>query len=327
MIELMKPVHKYLEQTKQIKMKNIYLLFIFISVGLYAQPQSYRISPINGKDTINYVDALGKKQRKWIVFGADKPNGCYTTDGKVEEGIYTDNKKIGKWTEYFCNGNLKSRIEFQNGRPDGYAIMYNENGKISEEGTWKNNRWVGPYKLYYENGNVQHEFNFNSNGKREGDQVYRYESGEVMIKGSWVSGKENGTVTEFYQDGSVKKTVAYNNGEADVASIKEFEEPKDNKVAVTKEKEIKGAPKKGDVVVKKDEEVDPGQKKTNGPIILNGYHTTYVHKMISKQGSFTENVLMDGKAYFYDDNGILKRIAVYKEGRYVGDAPIEDNNK
>src|SRR5437773_975121 len=120
-------------------MKNIYLLFLFLATGLYAQPQSYDLA--NGKDTINYIDALGKKQRKWIVFGKTKPNTCYTPDGKVEEGNYTDNKKIGKWLEYFCNGNMKSNIEFQNGRPDGYAIMYNENGKISEEGTWKNNRW------------------------------------------------------------------------------------------------------------------------------------------------------------------------------------------
>jgi len=233
-------------------------------------------------------------------------------------------QKVGKWTEYYCNGNMKSRIEYQNGRPDGYAILYHENGKISEEGNWKNNRWVGAYKLYYENGNVQHEFNFNNSGKRDGEQVYRYETGEVMIKGSWVGGKENGTVTEFYADGSVKKTVAYNNGEADVASIKEFDAPANKQVVVEKDKDIKGAPKPKDVLVKKDEEVDPG-KTQKGPIILNGYHTTYRNKMISKQGVFKDNLLMDGKAYFYDDNGILKRIAVYKEGRYVGDAPIEDN--
>lgn len=318
------PVNEPVSRTNPITMKNIYLIFLFISVGLYAQPQSFEISPYNGKDTINYVDALGKKQRKWIVFGRTKPNTCYTPDGKVEEGNYSDNKKIGKWTEYFCNGNMKSRIEYQNGRPDGYAIMYHENGKISEEGTWKNNRWVGPYKLYYENGNVQHEFNFNQNGKREGEQTYRYETGEVMIKGNWIGGKENGTVTEYYADGSIKKTVNYNNGETDVASIKEFDPPKDKPVIAQKEKEIKGAPKKEDMVVKKTEEVDPGKKQT-GPIILNGYHTTYINKMISKQGVFADNTLMDGKAYFYDSNGLLKRIAVYKEGRYVGDAPMEDN--
>ena len=29
------------------------------------------------------------------------------------------------------------------------------------------------------------------------------------------------------------------------------------------------------------------------------------------------------KRYIYDDNGILQRISVYKNGLYVGDAPVE----
>ncbi|MBC7865013.1 MAG: hypothetical protein IAF38_18710 [Bacteroidia bacterium] len=306
--------------TKPIPMKNIYLLFLFIGGFFYAQPQSYEM--FNGKDTINYIDALGKKQRKWIVFGKTKPNTCYTPEGKVEQGSYTDNKKIGKWQEFFCNGNMKSNIEFQNGRPDGYAIMYNETGKISEEGTWKNNRWVGNYKLYYESGNVQHEFTFGPNGKRDGEQVYHWDDdkGTVMIKANMVGGKEQGTVTEFHPDGSVKKTVNYNNGDADVASIKEFQQAKPTVVAPKKEE--KNAPKKEEISVKKTEEVDPGNNK--GPTILNGYHTTYLYKQISKQGTFKDNLLMDGKAYLYDRDGKLQRIAVYKEGKYVGDAPIED---
>lgn len=311
------------KKAKPIQMKNIYLVFLFVAGALYAQPQSYEINPFTGKDTINYVDALGKKQRKWIIFGKTKPNTCYAPESKVEEGNYLDNKKIGKWKEYFCNGNMKSNIEFQNGRPDGYAIMYNEEGKISEEGTWKNNRWVGNYKLYYPNGNVQHEFTFNQNGKREGEQTYNYEDGSVMIKGNWVAGKENGTVTEFWPDGSVKKTINYNNGEADVASIKEYE----SKTAIKEKKseDLKNAPKKEEVIVKKTEEVDPGKEvKKTGPFVLNGYHTTYDQKMISKQGVFKDNILMDGKAYIYDKDGKLKRIAVYKEGRYVGDAPTDD---
>jgi antitoxin component YwqK of YwqJK toxin-antitoxin module len=32
---------------------------------------------------------------------------------------------------------------------------------------------------------------------------------------------------------------------------------------------------------------------------------------------------MDGKAYFYNENGILTRVAVYKNGIYVGDTPAE----
>jgi antitoxin component YwqK of YwqJK toxin-antitoxin module len=299
---------------------SLFAVFFFISASFHGQ--SFEINPVSGKDTINYIDANGKKQRKWIIFGKLKPKSCYSAQDKVEEGNYSDNKKTGKWTEYHCNGNLKSRIEYQSGRPDGYCIMYSEVGKIVEEGTWKNNRWIGKYKQYYENGNVQHEFQFNQNGKREGEQVYHYESGEVMIKGNWLAGKENGVISEYNLDGTIKKTTNFNNGEADLASVREFNTQKTTSKKIISN-EAANAPNKSEVIVKKAEEVDPG-KVNKGPLILEGYHTTYYNKMLSKQGIFKKNVLIDGKAFFYDENGLLTRIAVYKDGFYVGDAPIED---
>lgn len=33
---------------------------------------------------------------------------------------------------------------------------------------------------------------------------------------------------------------------------------------------------------------------------------------------------MDGKQYIYDENGILKRIQKFRDGIYIGDAPIEN---
>ena len=144
-----------------------------------------------------------------------------------------------------------------------------------------------------------------------------------MIKGNWLAGKENGVVTEYNLDGTVKKTTNFNNGEADLASIREFNQP-NNISKKTLSDEPANAPKKSDLIVKKVEEVDPG-KTSKGPFILEGYHTTYYNKMLSKQGIFKQNVLIDGKAFFYDENGLLTRIAVYKDGFYVGDAPIEDH--
>jgi antitoxin component YwqK of YwqJK toxin-antitoxin module len=48
------------------------------------------------------------------------------------------------------------------------------------------------------------------------------------------------------------------------------------------------------------------------------------NRQISKDGIFKDNRLMEGKAYIYDENGILIRIAIFKNGIYVGDAPIEN---
>lgn len=58
---------------------------------------------------------------------------------------------------------------------------------------------------------------------------------------------------------------------------------------------------------------------------LNGKHILYnKNKQISKDGDFKDNRLMEGKSYIYNENGILTRVAVYKNGIYVGDGSIEN---
>lgn len=290
-------------------MKNVLIpILFFCTVFFTAQAQI-----VLGKDTFNKVDAAGKKYGKWVVLGKEKQGDCYQPTQKVEEGKYKENRKTDIWIMYYCNGTPKNKVTYINGRPDGYAIMYHDNGKVAEEGNWKNNRWVGEMKQYYANGEVQHEFKFNEGGKRDGQQTYKYENGQVAVQGNFKEGKETGTIKEYYEDGKLKAEKTYNNGNVDVASIKTYE----NKDKVVKKESIKApvAP-----TVEKDEK--PLDAK--GPMVLNGKHTLYnKNKQVSKDGIFKDNRLMDGKAYVYDENGILQRISVYKNGSYAGDTEIE----
>ena len=295
------------------------LLYIFLLVSFISSAQS-QTSEIVGKDTLNLIDVAGKKQGKWIVRGKHKPGTCYQPEQKVEEGKYADNRKTGMWIEYYCNSNMKNKLTFVNGRPDGYAIMYHENGKISEEGNWKINKWVGNYKLYYENGQVQHEFVFNAAGKRDGPQTYYFDNGQKAIEGNFANGKESGLIKEFYENGDIKAEKNYAEGNVDVASIKEFQPKKP--LVKKSDNPAENAPK---VEVKPDEKPNEAVAKGKGPIVLNGQHTLYnKSKQITKDGVFKDNRLMEGKAYIYDENGILTRIAVYKGGIYVGDTQVEN---
>jgi len=293
-------------------MKNLFIPILFFA-GISLKGQSQTSIKYNN-ETINLIDVTGKKQGKWIVFGKEKPGDCFKPDQKAEEGAYKENRKTDVWIMYYCNGQPKNKVTYANGRPDGYAVMYHENGKISEEGNWKNNRWVGEMKQYYETGEVQHEFKFNEGGKRDGQQTYKYENGQVAVQGNFKEGKESGVIKEYYEDGKIKAEKTYNNGNVDVASIKTYE----NKDKVVKKDEIKNAPPAP--VVEKDEK--PADAK--GPMVLNGKHILYnKSKQVTKDGVFRDNRLMDGKAYFYNDNGILERVSVYKNGVYAGDTEVE----
>lgn len=292
-------------------MRKIVLILLFITCKI-AIAQSFELS---GKDTINFTDASGKKQGKWVIKNITLHKPCYTDDQIVEEGKFVDSKKTGPWKEYYCNKNIKSVITYENNRPNGYAKMYHDNGKIKEEGMWKNNRWVGDYKLYYDNGQVQQAFKFNPSGKREGPQTYFYENGQVMIEGSWAEGKEAGVVKEYYENGDIKSEKSFNEGSIDIAKTKTFEPKKP--IIKSPEEKMEAPPIIADV--KKDK--DNLGKVFNGE----GYWKLYNNnKQVSKDGTFTKNKLIDGKVYYYDNDGILTRIAVYKGGKYVGDAVVEE---
>ena len=304
---------------------NFKVIFTVSLVGcgsLFSQSiaQTFEFAP-NSKDTINYVDVAGKKQKHWILFGKHKPNTCYTVTQKVEEGDYKENRKAGLWQEYYCNGQLKSKVTFVNGRADGYAVLYYDNGKVQEEGQWKNNRWVGNLKQYYANGEVQHDFKYNEAGKREGEQVYKYENGQVAITGNFQNGKETGVIKEYAENGQLKAEKTFNDGNVDVASIKNYSVANTaTTVAVTPP--ANAVPK---LTVKPDEK--PNEATTaaeKGVTILNGKHTLYDKtKNVTKDGIFHNNTFMEGKAYMYTEDGILKRVLIYKNGVYVGDGVIE----
>ena len=296
-------------------MKKVVLILLVI-VCKMAIAQSYEMV---GKDTINRVDTTGKRQGKWIITNKIAHKPCYADNQKVEEGVFVSSKKIGLWTEYYCNNGLKSKITYENNRPNGYAIMYHENGKIKEEGLWKNNRWVGDYKLYYENGQVQQAFKFNTSGKREGEQVYNYENGQTMIKGNWAEGQESGVVTEWYENGDIKSEKNFTGGYLDVSTVKTYEPKKPLVKEVVKPVED---PVKTPVVV------DVKTVKVNDPVkpfTGEGYFKLYnKDRQITQDGTFHKNRLTDGKNYIYNSNGILIQIKLYKEGKYIGDGVIEE---
>jgi antitoxin component YwqK of YwqJK toxin-antitoxin module len=303
-------------------MKKFTLIFLFIvcKIGL---AQSL---VLNGKDTINLLDANGKRQGKWVITGklANLPE--FEPEAKVEEGKYLNSLKMGIWKHYFPNGNLQNKLTYENNRPNGYAIMYHENGKIAEEGNWKNNRWVGNYKLYYENGQVQQSFTFNETGKREGKQEYYYENGEKMIEGDWKEGKEDGVIKEYYENGDLKAEKSFNGGSLDTDPAKTKTYAPKKPIAEKKEVAAPSAPAVATTVTKT-EQIEGGKASASTPTDLakiTGQATIYnKNRQISKAGVFANGKLISGKVYIYNENGILNRIAVYENSQYKGDAPIE----
>jgi antitoxin component YwqK of YwqJK toxin-antitoxin module len=269
-------------------------------------------------DTLNQLHSTtGLRQGYWVISNALKKLPDYSENAKVEEGRYEEGKKIGVWKTYYPNGNIKSEITYTNNRPKGYAKMYYENGKMQEEGIWENNRWVGDYKAYHSNGQLFYDFAYNNTGKREGQQKYYYENGQMMMKGEMKDGKEAGVWEEHYENGDLRAKKVFNEGALDAESTEVYAPKK----PIKEEPSINSSAKMVDI---KMEQVNAAQTPFTG----NGYAKLFLPgSKIAKDGEFKNYRLINGKDYLYSVNGILERIAVYKNGKYVGDSPIEEKDK
>ena len=294
-------------------MKKIFYIFIPIFICSISVAQSVPTFEVIEGDTVNYVDENNLKQGFWKIFGRMRKLPGYEPNQVIEQGKYKDSRKQGLWTKFFASGKTKSEIEYKNSRPNGAYKTYFENGQLEEEGNWKNNRNTASFKRYYENGQVSQDFAFESTGKRDGKQTYFYENGQVMIEAEVESGKEK-FVKEYYQDGSVKAEKNFIDGKLDAANTKVYEAK--NPVKDRDAEELKKAPVK---IVK----VEKGETSNMTKFSGNGDHKIYnMNKQISKDGTFKNYRLMDGLWYKYDENGILVSIEKFKNGRYIGEAPL-----
>lgn len=295
---------------KALRMKKIALILLFVvcKIGL---AQSYEMY---GGDTINQIDTEGKRQGRWVIFGRMKKDPKYALEAKVEEGRYLNSMKTGIWIEYFPSGVTKSQLTFQNNRANGPATMYHENGKVAEEGTWQGTRWVGPYKLYYEDGKVRQEFSYNPLGQRDGVQKYYHPNGTLMIEVTMKAGKEEGLMKEYYENGELKAEKYFNAGNMDLIRTKTYEpkKPVDETPKAPEEEEQKAV-----APVAKTNDL-PNKGNFNGE----GFWILYRNGQISMKGTFHLRKLMEGEERIYDNNGILIRVKLFKEGRYIGDGPL-----
>ena len=287
-------------------MKNLIQLFLilipFYSIGQTAM-----------SDTLNQKNAENQKQGYWIITGEMRKDTSYSAASTIEEGRYEKSRKVGIWKRYYPNGNPQSEIEYVNGRPKGKYVIYYENGKKEEEGNWNRNKNTGEFKRFYENGQVMQHFKFAENGKRNGEQLYYYENGKVEVQVSMVDGKENGALKRFFPNGELKSEMVVNMGVADKTSYVEYKPKKEVKpVEKTPKVEQKAA-----VVTK--------AKPNIGSIDPDGYNKLYTRSLLLKwDGYYKHGKPWSGKKYIYDQNGLLSRIEIYKNGLYIGNGVIEE---
>jgi hypothetical protein len=166
-------------------MKLLYLVIsTFLSTCLYSQKlvRTYWDYLEQNIQSEYYTDAYGVKNGMF--------KGYSEYGGILMQGVFKNNKPIGKWIENYTNGKLHFiKIYDSPGNSlfdviDGKIISYYEDGKtIKYERNFKNLELEGVEKEYYEDGTLKFE-GINTNGQFEytGESKKKHDEEQEILK-------------------------------------------------------------------------------------------------------------------------------------------------
>lgn len=259
-------------------------------------------------DSLNRVDALGRKQGYWIYYGKQRPESGIEPDGKVEEGAFSNDEKNGEWIKYHPDGKTPKLIgTYKNNHPTGDYRKFYTTGKLKEKGTFIRNQFADSLKRYHENGVLEYEAWYNANGKEDGTVNYYFANGQLEFTYTAHNGVQKGVAYRYYKSGEIKEVVHYA-ADGSVAKTENFDE----KQAIVTGKSARKAP-------------DPGSKPNTKGVKWqpNGYNKVYnSDNEIWLDGIFRDGKLWEGKSYQYDSDGILIKVELFKYGVFHADGQL-----
>jgi antitoxin component YwqK of YwqJK toxin-antitoxin module len=133
----------------------------------------------------------------------------------AEKQRIADSKPTVK-EEFYSNGKLKSRINYQSksdgGEKHGLQETYHDNGQLERKGNIKDGQQDGLWEQYYENGQLQYKENW-KDGKEEGLREGYYDNGQLRSEVNYKNGVMVGLSVNYYKDGALLGNFCFKNGE------------------------------------------------------------------------------------------------------------------
>lgn len=249
-----------------------------------------------GQETqINAHNQNGEKEGKWKYYGKDLPEYKYNDDILVWEGYYKTGKREGEWIHYFKDGKTPLLIaNYKSNRPSGNYERFNKEGVLIESGEMRDGKYTGILSMFYDDGSPR-------------------------FKGDFYRGHENGDIVQYDKLGNILLAYTSFNDVINKRSItnaaKNKEHLKTRQTLVYPNETTRNASESAPIVN------NPNVR--GGVFDPNGYNKIYNDQNdILQDGTFRSGKLFDGKLYQYDNDGILFKVKVFKNGVYVSDGQI-----
>ena len=124
---------------------------------------------------------------------------------------YKNQPFSGYAVRYHPNKTLMQKIGFYNGKKEGVAKIWFDNGILKVESHYDQNRLTGTYKSWWNNEVLSSE-SFYKDGKKQGVEKKWYASGVLAKKRSLIDGKENGMQMAWLANGKLYVNYEAKNG-------------------------------------------------------------------------------------------------------------------
>lgn len=120
-------------------MRLLPLLLLLFSTPAFAQCKEYIIG-VKG-DTLNCVDAKGRRQGPWVM----KVENAKGERGYEEQGFFINGQREGQWQRFSLEGDLTAIENYKWGYKNGKSIYLSNMGDPLREESWKAVNPQNPY--------------------------------------------------------------------------------------------------------------------------------------------------------------------------------------
>ena len=118
----------------------------------------------------------------------------------------------GEYIEYHSNGNVKSKVNYVDGKKQGEYLEYWELGRVLYiKANYEDGKLQGEYLEYHSNRNVNIRANY-VDGKLQGEYLDYYYDGDFQLRKNYVDGKLQGQYLEYWGNGDFKIRKNYEDG-------------------------------------------------------------------------------------------------------------------
>jgi antitoxin component YwqK of YwqJK toxin-antitoxin module len=129
------------------------------------------------------------------------------------EGIwyYKNEPYSGYALRFYSNDTLAESLGFNEGKREGVARTWSEQGVLRTQSYYKHNRLEGVYESWWENGNLAAQTNYEK-GVKQGVEKEWYQSGERSKIRQLLDGKEDGMQKAWLPNGKLYVNYEAKNG-------------------------------------------------------------------------------------------------------------------